>query len=112
MKSHGQIPGNERSIYEVRINFTLVLILVIAALGQSSSELSGYVRYGNNSPVSGAILSIGNFSVATDKNGYYRISYLTPGPKTVAVTPPNRETRRFPVVVNSGATQRDFKVDW
>ena len=52
------------------LSFTLVLILVIAAFAQSSSELSGYVRYGDNSPVSGAVLGIGNFNVATDRNGY------------------------------------------
>ena len=58
------------------ISFTLVLILVMAALAQSSSELSGYVRYGDNSPARGVILSIGNVNVATDANGYYKMSYL------------------------------------
>lgn len=94
------------------LSFILVLVLVIAALAQSSSELSGYVRYGDNSPVRGAILSLGNFNVATDGNGYYKMSYLTPGVKLVAVTPPKKVTRTFKVVVNNSPTQQDFKVDW
>jgi len=94
------------------LSFTLILTLVIAALAQNSSELSGYVRNRDNSPARGVILGIGNFNVATDKNGYYRMSALTPGTKVVAVTPPNRVTRSFRVVVNNSPTQRDFMVDW
>ena len=97
---------------KIGLSFTLVLFLVIAALAQSSSELSGYVRYGDNSPVRGAVLTIGNFNVATDGNGYYKMSYLRPGQKMVSVTPPNKETHYFPVVVNNGPTQRDFTVNW
>lgn len=94
------------------LSFTLTLVFVIAALAQSSSELSGYVRYGDNSPVRGAILSIGNFNVATDANGYYKMSYLTPGVKAVRVTPPEKVTHIYRVVVNNSPTQRDFTVDW
>jgi hypothetical protein len=94
------------------ISFTLVLVLVTVTLAQRSSELSGYVRYSDNSPARGVILSIGNFSVATDANGFYKMSYLAPGVKAVAVTPPKKITRTFRVVVNNNPTQRDFKVDW
>ena len=94
------------------LSFTLVLVLVIAALAQAPSELSGYVRYKDNSPVNGAILSIGNYNVATNDRGYYRIANLRPGMKAVAVTPPNRETRTFQVVVSNTPTQRDFTVNW
>ena len=94
------------------LSFMLVLVLVVAALAQNSSELSGYVRYSDNSPARGVILSIGNFNVATDANGYYRMSYLSPGVKVVAVTPPQKVTRNFRVVVNNDPTQHDFRVDW
>ena len=94
------------------LSFTLVLVLVIAALAQNSSELSGYVRYRDNSPVRGAILSIGNFNVATDNNGYYKMSSLRPGVKAVSVSPPDKGTRTFRVVVNNTPTLYDFKVDW
>ena len=50
--------------------------------------------------------------VATDANGYYRMSSLAPGVKSVAVTPPSKLTRTFKVVVNNSPTQRDFRVDW
>jgi hypothetical protein len=94
------------------LSFTLVLVLVIAAFAQSSSELSGYVRYGDNSPVRGAILSIGNFNVATDANGYYKMSYLTPGVKSLRLTPPEKVTHFYRVVVNNSPTQQDFTVNW
>jgi len=94
------------------ISLTLVFVLMMTAFAQRSSELSGYVRYGDNSPAGGVILSIGNFNVATDANGYYRMAALAPGVKSVAVTPPRRVTRTFRVVVNSNPTQRDFRVDW
>src|SRR5215471_12796705 len=97
---------------KIALSFTLVLVLVIAALAQSSSELSGYVRYSDNSPVRGAILSVGNFNVATDEHGYYRMSSLRPGLKAVAVSPPDKQTHTFRVVVNNTPTQRDFMVNW
>lgn len=94
------------------LSFTLVLFLVMAALAQDSSELSGYVRNSDNTPAKGVIVSIGNFNVATDAKGYYKMGYLKPGVKAVAVTPPNRTTRTFRVVVNNSPTQRDFRIDW
>ena len=94
------------------LSFTLVLVLVIATLAQNASELSGYVRYRDNSPVRGAIVTIGNFNVATDEKGFYKMTSLRPGMKIVSVSPPNRKTRDFPVRVNTTPTQRDFRVDW
>jgi len=94
------------------LSFTLVLVLVMAALAQNATELSGYVRYSNNTPVSGAIVTIGNFNVSTNDRGYYRVGSLRPGTKVVSISPPNKETRSFPVVVNSAPTQRDFVVNW
>jgi fumarate reductase subunit C len=113
MKFREHPSSNERrSLMKFALSFTLVLVFVIAALAQSSSELSGYVRYGDNSPVRGAILSIGNLNVATDGNGYYKMSYLTPGVKSVRLTPPQKVTRPFRVVVNNSPTRQDFTVDW
>ena len=94
------------------LSFTLVLVLVVAAFAQNASELSGYVRNRDNSPVSGAIVTIGNFNVATNEKGYYRMTSLRPGLKLVSVSPPNRQTREFRVMVNSTPTQRDFMVTW
>jgi hypothetical protein len=76
-----------------------------------NSELSGYVRYGS-SPAKGVVLSIGNFSVTSDGNGYYKLGYLRPGVKTVWVTPPGKQARSFSVQVGAGPTQKDFVVDW
>jgi len=94
------------------LSFTLVLVLVMAALAQNATELSGYVRYGNSAPVSGAIVTIGNFNVATNDRGYYRVGSLRPGPKVVSISPPNKETRAFRVTVANAPTQHDFVVDW
>ena len=95
------------------ISLLLILVAVAAAAVQPDSALSGYVRNkGNNSPVKGVVVSVGNFNVTTDANGFYRLGYLKPGTKIVLVTPPGRQTRSFTVQVGANPTQKDFFVDW
>lgn len=94
------------------LTISLILVFLVPAFAQRDSELYGYVRYANNSAARGVIVSIGNFSVATDANGYYKMGYLRPGLKVVLITPPGKETRSFKVLVGSSPTQRDFIVDW
>jgi len=94
------------------LSFTLMLVFIAAAVAQNTSDLSGYVRNGDNSPARGVIVSIGNFSVVTDANGYYKVAYLRPGMKLVSVTPPQKVTRTFRVMVSNNPTQRDFRIDW
>ena len=94
------------------ISLILILVAAAAATAPADTALSGYVRYQNNSAAKGVVVSIGNFSVTTDANGYYRIDYLRPGVKTVLVTPTGRQTRSFQVQVGASPTQRDFRVDW
>lgn len=91
---------------------SLTLFFLAAAAAQTSSELSGYVRNTDKSPVKGVVIAIGNFGVATDANGYYKLSYLRPGTKIVSVSPRGKVTRSFKVIVTSRPTQRDFVVDW
>jgi len=94
------------------LSFSLIMVLVIAAFAQNATELSGYVRNRDNSPVHGAIVTIGNFNVSTNERGYYRVASLRPGMKVVSVSPPNKETHTFRVMVNNTPTQHDFSVDW
>lgn len=91
---------------------SLMLGVLIAAGAQSSSELSGYVRNKDKSPVKGVVVTIGSFGVATDSNGYYKLSYLKPGTKWVLISPPGKITRSFKVIVGSTPTQQDFVIDW
>ncbi|SRR6266498_3022208 len=91
---------------------TIISICFVVAMAQGWSELSGHVKYGNNSPAAGVVVSIGNNSVSTDANGYYKLSPLRPGPKVVSLTPPGKATRDFPVTIGSTPTSRDFVIDW
>jgi len=92
------------------ISLTLFFLAAVAA--QTSSQLSGYVRNKDKLPVKGVVVTIGDFGVATDANGYYKLSYLKPGTKIVSISPPGKVTRSFKVTVTSRPTQRDFVVYW
>src|SRR5262245_32765406 len=90
------------------LSVSLILILFVSAAGQASSELSGYVRNKDGSALKGVFVTIGSFSVATDSNGYYKLTYLKPGRKTVLISAPGKATRSYRVLVGSKPTQKDF----
>src|SRR5262245_48890416 len=95
------------------LSITVILILLAATTAsQRDSELSGFVRYQNNTAARGVVLSIGNFNVTTDVNGYYKMGYVKPGVKTVWVTPPGKQARSFQVQIDANPTRRDFTVNW
>jgi hypothetical protein len=91
---------------------SISICLAVATMGQSQTELYGYVRYSNNSPASAVAVSINGYSVATDGNGYYKIGFLKPGTATVLVSPRGKPTRSFKVMIGAAPTQRDFVIDW
>jgi hypothetical protein len=97
---------------KIVLTLSLTLLLMVSAFAQRDTELYGYIRYNNQSAARGVVVSIGNFSVATDQNGFYKIGYLRPGVKEVFITPPGKQTRSFRVVVGNNATHRDFTIDW
>lgn len=97
---------------KVVLGFSLILFLAVAGAAQRASELSGYLRYKDKSAAKGVVVSIGNFSVVTDANGYYKVSYLKPGLKVVSITPPDKATRSFKVMIGTKPTQKDFVVNW
>ena len=89
---------------------TLIIGLFVVATQAQSSELSGYVT-SNNQPVKGVSIAIGAYSLATDGNGYYKFGFLRPGNVQVRVTPPNKQTRVFTVLIG-GQTKRNFPINW
>ena len=97
---------------KVVLSFSLILVLVVAGAAQRASELSGYLLYKDKSPAKGVVVSIGNFYVVTDANGYYKVTYLKPGLKVVSITPPDKATRSFKVMNGTKPTQKDFVVNW
>ena len=97
---------------KVVLSFSLILVLVVAGAAQRASELSGYLLYKDKSPAKGVVVSIGNFNVVTDANGYYKVTYLKPGLKVVSITPPDKATRSFKVMIGTKPTQKDFVVNW
>ena len=90
----------------------VIFACVAPGVAGKSSELSGHVYYSNKTPAQGVVLSIGNYSVTTDKDGYYRMTFLRPGSQEVLVTPPDKATRSFTVTVESELTLKDFWIDW
>ena len=91
---------------------TVILVCVVLAMAQKSSELNGHVRYNNKSPAEGVVLTSGNYSVATDRDGNYRITFLKPGLCRVLIKPPGKATRSFKVMIGSTPSQKDFVVNW
>ena len=93
------------------LTLLITFFVVTSQATAQSSELSGYVTSGNR-PVKGVTLTIGGYAIVSDGNGYYKFSFLKPGTVEVRVTPPNKETRIFTVVVAGQPTRKDFPIDW
>ena len=89
-----------------------ILACVMLVMAQQASELNGYVTYPNKSPVQGVVLTMGNYSVVTDKNGFYRMTFLKPGVRTITISPPGKATRSRPVKILPTPTRLDIQVDW
>jgi hypothetical protein len=89
-----------------------ILVCFLVAMAQQTSELYGWVKDSNQSPAQGVVLTMGNYSVATDRNGYYKITFLKPGSRTISITPPGRATRSKPVKIDPKPTRFDVKIDW
>jgi hypothetical protein len=89
-----------------------ILLSVMLVMAQETSELYGNVTDANQSPAQGVVLTMGNYSVATDKNGDYRIPFLKPGWRTISITPPGKATRSKPVKIETNPTRFDVKIDW
>lgn len=91
----------------------VICVCIVLAAAQQQSELSGHVYYKkNNSPAKGVIVTIGNYSVVTDRGGYYKLTFLKPGSQLVSVKFPGRSTRSFRVMIGSKPTSKDFVIDW
>jgi len=91
---------------------SVILLCIVLAIGQKSTELYGHIKYTNGTAASGVGVSIGNYSVTTDKDGYYKMGFLKPGVTTVWITPPYKKTRSFRVVIGRTPTQKDFMINW
>jgi hypothetical protein len=89
-----------------------ILVCFLVAMAQQTSELYGWVKNPNQSPAAGVVLTMGNYSVATDRNGYYKIPFLRPGPRTISIAPPGKATRSRPVKIEAQPTRFDVKIDW
>jgi len=90
----------------------VILVCVLVAMAQQTSELYGWVKYTNQSPAQGVVLTLGNYSVATDRNGYYKIPFLRPGTRAISIAPPGKATRSRPVKIEATPTRFDVQIDW
>lgn len=90
----------------------IISFCFIPAVSQQSTQLSGYVKYNNNTAAKGVVVTIGTYSVVSDANGYYTFNYLKPGVTAVSVSPRGKRTKVFRVTISSTPTTRDFVIDW
>jgi hypothetical protein len=93
-------------------SISISILLALSVIAQEPTQLYGYVKNTDNSPARAVAVSIDGHSVATDSNGYYRLSFLKPGTIMVLITPRGKPSRSFKVVVKAQPTQRDFVIDW
>jgi len=90
----------------------VILACVALVMAGKSTELYGHVYNNDKTPAQGVVLSIGNYSVTSEKDGSYRMTFLRPGFQVVSVKPPGKVTRPFKVVIKSEPTLRDFFINW
>jgi hypothetical protein len=101
-----------QSLIKLGLCTVAILVCVLVAMAQPTSELFGWVKYNNQSPAEGVVLTLGNYSVATDKDGHYRIPFLRPGPRKLLIAPPGKETRSRDITIEATATRVDVNIDW
>jgi hypothetical protein len=97
---------------KIFLSATMIFVCLVLCMAQNSTEMYGRVTYRDGSAASGVVLTIGNYSVTSDKNGEYRMTFLKPGVNTVAVSPPRKATRTFKVTISPTAMRKDFPIDW
>jgi hypothetical protein len=96
-----------------RITLLAVLLCVICAPATAQvSQLTGSVRWQTGGRAQGVTVSIGAYSVVTDRSGGYSFRFLRPGTYVVAISPPGKPTKSFKVQLAAGATRRDFTIAW
>lgn len=92
----------------------VILACVALVMAGKSTELYGHVYYSDKTPAPGVVLSIGNYSVTSEQDGSYRMTFLRPGSQVVLVKPPGKDkvTRPFRVTIKSEPTLKDFLINW
>lgn len=99
----------------MRQRITLMAVLFCAISLQVAaqvSQLTGVVRWQNGGLAQGVTLTIGAYSVVTDRSGGYSFRFLRPGSYIVAISPPGKPTKSFKVQVAAKATHQDFTIAW
>jgi hypothetical protein len=89
-----------------------IFVCLVLSMAQNSTEMYGRVTYANGAAASGVVLTIGNYSVTSDQDGNYKMTFLRPGTNTVTVSPPSKATKAFRVTISPTPMRRDFPIDW
>lgn len=90
----------------------LIMACIAVTMAQQQSELSGFVKYNNKTAARGVIVTIGTYSVVTNKDGYYRMTFVKPGSRVVSITPPYKATKYYKVRIEMSPTRKDFEINW
>ena len=87
-------------------------LVLMTPVHAQSMRLEGIVTSRFDQPVQGVTMTIGNYSVVTDRRGRYAFDYLRPGRYVVTVSPRDKRPRSFPVAVTANPTRVNFRIDW
>jgi hypothetical protein len=93
----------------MRQRITLVVVLLCAISLQvvaQVNQLAGSVRWQNGVPAQGVALTIGAYTLVTDRSGAYSFKFLRPGTYSVAVSPSGKPAKSFKVQVGRSHTPR------
>jgi hypothetical protein len=94
---------------------TSIIVLVLItffALNAESGELSGRVKWRNNTPAQGVTMTIGAYSVVTDQHGIYSFKFLNPGRYVLVIGASGKPSRSFWVSISEVSNQQDFIINW
>jgi hypothetical protein len=97
---------------KIALCVTLMLVCLVVATAQRPTQLFGYIRNSDTSPARGVVVSVGNFSVATDDHGKYSLQNVKPGANVVSLTPSGKATRSFRISIGAEPTEKNFTIDW
>ncbi len=85
----------------VVVSFILICLISVISFAEVSYELEGWVKYQNKESASGVTMSIGNDYITTDKNGYYRFTFLRPGEHVIFIGHPERTLQTVKVIIKN-----------
>lgn len=94
------------------LSIALVLLSAMALTTAEAAKLAGRVTWSDGSPAVGVTLTMGSYSVTSNRNGEYTFSFLATGRQVVSVSPPGKRTYSFVVEIAGDNIYKNFVITW